>query len=438
MIFPVTYESRLVAQIRGEGERWHLQYSPGWLAAPDRFPISLTMPLGEAPFEARTLLPWLMNLLPEGEPLRAMGRVLGASTDDVLGLVRATGGDLAGALAIGEHEATGRPGYRLLTGETALEAIINELPARPFLADDKGVTMSLAGAQEKLPVALRDGLLAIPINGAASTHILKPDNPRLVGSVQNEALCMVLARRAGLDAATVTTGKAGDRSYLLVERYDRTTDEPVRRIHQEDFCQALGRPPAEKFEFNGSGRRGPSLTEMFALVRDHMTALDITRLLDAAIFNIAIGNVDNHAKNYSITLLPDRPRLAPLYDLMTGIAWDGITPNHAQEVGGQRRGRYIYGRHWQRFARAAGLAPAGTVRRVEAITDRLIAQLPAAAEEVAEMPAGAGPFLDMFVDAIRKRATEVKAHAGIEGPDSAAAADTQSSLRADQASAYPS
>ena len=125
--------------------------------------------------------------------------------------------------------------------------------------------MSLAGAQEKLPVAIKDGQIAVPINGAPSTHILKPDNPRLPGSVQNEALCMLLARRIGLNVAPVTTGVAGKRSYLLVDRYDRMgTGNDVRRLHQEDFCQALGRPPAAKYEFNGTGTRGPSIADMFA------------------------------------------------------------------------------------------------------------------------------------------------------------------------------
>jgi len=79
-------------------------------------------------------------------------------------------------------------------------------------------------------------------------------------------------------------------SYLLVERYDRVgAGKDVRRLHQEDFCQALGRPPAAKYEFNGTGIRGPSIADMFALVRQHMTARDITRLLDAVIFNVAIG-----------------------------------------------------------------------------------------------------------------------------------------------------
>lgn len=159
----------------------------------------------------------------------------------------------------------------------------------------------------------------------------------------------------------------------LVERYDRTgTGNNVRRLHQEDFCQALGRAPVAKYEFNGTGPRGPSIADMFALVRQHMTARDITRLLDAVIFNIAIGNVDSHAKNYSILLGPGAPQLDPLYDLMSGLAWTNITRNHAQAIGGQRRGRHIYGRHWRRMAEAAGLAARGTVQRVEQVTARLL------------------------------------------------------------------
>lgn len=415
---PVLYEDRQVAIIRAEAGATSLTYTEAWLSGPDRFPVSLTMPLQVGAYGSELVLPWLMNLLPEGEPLRAMTRALGAAPEDALGLIARTGSDLAGSLSIAPPPASGEPGYRTVPDATALELIIADLPARPFLVGEEGVAMSLAGAQEKLPVALIDGQIAIPVNGAPSTHILKPDNPRLPGSVANEALCMVLARRAGLSVAPVTTGLAGERSYLLVERYDRTgTGRAVRRLHQEDFCQALGRPPAAKYEFNGTGTRGPSLADMFALVRRHMTARDITRLLDAVIVNVAIGNVDSHAKNYSILLGPGAPQLAPLYDLMSGLAWANITQNHAQAIGGQRRRQHIYGRHWRRLAEAAGLAARGTIQRVEQVTARLLRELPAAVEEVAAMPAGA-TMLDVFAKEIAERATEVRAHAGKDGtPD---------------------
>lgn len=418
MDLPVHYEDRLVATISADTQATRLAYADAWGSSADSFPVSLAMPIRPEPYDGEQVLPWLMNLLPEGEPLRAMTRALGAAPEDVLGLIAQTGNDLAGALSIAPPQPRGEPGYRLIPDADALERIIEELPALPFLVGEDGVSMSLAGAQEKLPVAVIDGRIAIPINGAPSTHILKPDNPRLPGSVQNEALCMVLGRRAGLNVAPVTTGVAGKRSYLLVNRYDRTgTGNNVRRLHQEDFCQALGRPPAAKYEFNGTGTRGPSIADMFALVRQHMTARDITRLLDAVIFNIAIGNVDSHAKNYSILLGLGAPQLAPLYDLMSGLAWANITQNHAQAIGGQRRGRHIYGRHWRRMADAAGMAARGTVQRVEQVTARLLRELPAAVDEVTAMPAGSS-MLEIFAKKIEERANEVHSHAGQEGvPD---------------------
>lgn len=426
MSLPISANQTRVGTIETNAGGLRIRYEQDWLESAEAFPISLTMPLSASEWGAEVATPWLMNLLPEGEPLRAMTRALGVAGEDIIGLISQTGGDLAGALTIGPRPNE-RADFVPIEGADQLERIIEELPSKPFLVGEEGVSMSLAGAQEKVPLAITRGTLAIPVNGTPSTHILKPDNPRLFGSVQNEALCMVLARRCGLHVAEVTTGVAGRRSYLLVSRYDRIERAGhVRRRHQEDFCQALGRPPAAKYEHNRSGMRGPSLTDMFGLVRAHMTARDITRLLDAVIFNIAVGNVDSHAKNYSILLFPDRSELAPLYDLMSGLVWPNITQNHAQDIGGQRRGRHIYGRHWRRMAEAAGLAGPATVRRVGRLIGRLLAGLPAAVDEVSAMPAG-GAMLGVFADAITERARLVMNHATQDGspePDDAPGPET--------------
>jgi serine/threonine-protein kinase HipA len=114
----------------------HLRYDADWLGSPDRFPISLIMPLGDAPYDAGAILPWVMNLLPEGEPLRAMTRALGASPEDVLGLIIETGSDLAGALSIGTAAPGGPPDLRTIPDDAALERIIADLPARPFLVGE--------------------------------------------------------------------------------------------------------------------------------------------------------------------------------------------------------------------------------------------------------------------------------------------------------------
>lgn len=417
MRLPVFSDQGLVGEVFISEAGPSFRYAAAWRQAPYAYPVSLSMALSQESWGAENASPWLMNLLPEGEPLRAMTRALGLAPEDLGGLIAASGRDLAGALSF---QACGADaGYVAIGDGAALERIIENLPARPFLVGDEGVAMSLAGAQDKLPVWLSGSTLSVPVNGAASTHILKPDNPRLPGSVQNEALCMVLARRCGLPVAEVTTGPAGARSYLLVSRYDRTVGARVGRLHQEDFCQALARPPVAKYQHNGTGRQGVSLADMFGVIREHMTARDTNQFLQAVIFNTAIGNVDAHAKNYSILLTPGRAALAPLYDLMSGLAWPGITENQAQDIGGQRRGRHIHARHWRRMAEAAGVSGTATVRRVGELTERILAELPRARDEVAAMPAGEGMLLNEFARQIGARARTVSLNLRHEGDEAA-------------------
>jgi serine/threonine-protein kinase HipA len=126
--------------------------------------------------------------------------------------------------------------------------LLPELPSKPFLLGEEGVSMSLAGVQSKLAIGIDDsGRICIPTVGSPSTHILKPGAERLQGGVQNEAFCLTLAKRLSLQTVEITTGKAVKRTFLLVKRYDRVGGAGRwRRLHQEDFCQALGKPPSAK------------------------------------------------------------------------------------------------------------------------------------------------------------------------------------------------
>ncbi len=238
---PVFYETLPVGEIHVSGPgQIAFRYSPSWRSVQGAFALSTLAPLEGSGMEAASFTPWLANLLPEGPALEMVSRRLGASPGDVLTILQTIGADTAGALSIGQPALRGVPAHSAPQSEAALEKIINDLPARPFLAGEAGVSMSLAGAQDKLPVCLTaQNEVVIPLNGNPSTHILKPDNPRLPGSVQNEALCMALAQLVGLRTAFITTGKAGGRTYLLVRRYDRwqRPDGQWARLHQEDFCQ---------------------------------------------------------------------------------------------------------------------------------------------------------------------------------------------------------
>lgn len=404
----IFYETLTVGWLDMQGDELAFVYDPEWRARPGAFPISLSMPLSEPRVGAARILPWLANLLPESH-LTEIGQQIGVSSQDIPGLLDRIGRDTAGALAIGLPRQ-GQDTFRPVESEAALARIINELPQRPFLVGEEGVSMSLAGAQDKLPVALVDGEIAIPIEGTPSTHILKPDNPRLKGSVQNEALCMVLAELVGLDVAKVTTGRAGRRAYLLVKRYDRIVGmRRITRVHQEDLCQLLGFFPSSKYEFGSLGvRRGPGLIQLFAGVADYLSPGARLTFLDAVIFNVLICNVDAHAKNYSILIgAGGSAKLAPLYDLLCGEVWPRITKRLPQAINDRTDAANLHGFDWQAVARSVGLSPARTLRRVHELCALVISKAPEARDRVASMPAGDHPLTKAIARAIQKRCERI-------------------------------
>ncbi len=431
----VFFEQRVVGTIDVDKGGPGFTYDPDWIDLKGAFPISTTMPLKSERIAPDIFLPWAANLLPESEQLRTLGQLLGMAAGDVVGLLSAIGGDTAGALSIGQPGRTASVQWRPVGKPEDLERIIEELPNKPFLVGEEGVSMSLAGAQTKLAVAVDDvGRVCIPMNGSPSTHILKPDAPRLWGGVQNEAFCLTLARRMKIPTPSVTTGQAGKRTYLLVKRFDRTeVSGRWRRLHLEDYCQVLGKLPSAKYESNQTGLRGPTLKDMFEATRQHMAPTDIVRLLDMVVVNVLACNTDAHAKNYSIMIRAGGASLAPMYDLMCGEVWQNVTKNLAQRIAGNSRGDHLKGRHWQRFARECGLNPRQVLDRVGTLAKSALAEAEAAASEVAAMPAGAHVILDQTRQAVERRARALLAQLQEFGSDPLAeAVDEEGTGRAEE------
>jgi serine/threonine-protein kinase HipA len=403
---PVYFEQRRVGTIDVNSNGPSFTYDANWIGLRGAFPISVTMPLRSGRICPDIFLPWAANLLPESEQLRTLGQLLGMARGDVVGLLSAIGGDTAGALSIGQPGRTASFQWRPIDDAENLERLIEELPSKPFLVGEEGVSMSLAGVQTKVAVAIDSkNRVCIPMNGSPSTHILKPDSPRLPGGVQNEAFCLTLARRLKIPTPQVTTGQAGRRAYLLVQRYDRiNVADRWRRLHQEDFCQALGKPPSAKYERNQTGISGPTLKDMFQLTRRHMPSVDIGRLLDMLVFNVLTCNTDAHAKNYSIMIRGNGISLAPIYDAMCGEVWQNVTKKLTQKIAGESRGDCLKGKHWLQFARECGLNPSQVLDRVGALAKGIVAEAQAAASDVAAMPAGKHVTLDQTREAVEHRA----------------------------------
>lgn len=405
----IFYETFPVAHLTFDGE-WRLDYDPSWEVRRSAFPVSLTMPLRSGPVAADRLLPWLANLLPETH-LAEIGQRLKISPQDIVGLLGHIGRDTAGALSIGEPRRTGVH-LQPVPDAVALERILDELPAKPFLVGERGVSMSLAGVQEKLPVFVdEDGAISIPVDGTPSTHILKPDTKRLAGSVENEAFCLALARACELDAAEATIGIAGKRRYLLVKRYDRFTDPQgeIRRLHQEDLCQLTGHFPSQKYERSSIGR-GVTLKMMFGAISDLVSPSARLTLLDAVIFNVLICNSDSHAKNYSVLIgAGGSAKMAPLYDLMCAAVYRQVDQSLPQGIAGRFNPPDLRRTDWQALAAELGLSSASTVRRVEELAERVSIMCDEVALRVEALAGDPARVLEKTIHSIRKRCRRIQA-----------------------------
>ena len=354
------------------------QYSALWLEQLQAIALSQSLPLQAEAFGDRACRPFFAGLLPEGQLRQRIAQQCQISRSNDFGLLVVIGGDCAGAVSLVVGDQVAAPDAVEWLEQDQLIALLDDLPQRPMLAQRDGLRLSLAGAQDKLPVVLDGARIGLPLGSTASTHILKPAIAAVEGSVINEAFCMALGQAMGLQVADTEILAAGDRQVLLVGRYDRRRGEGERwlRLHQEDFCQALGIQPELKYQNEG----GPDLNACFGLLRraTRPSAPQVIRLLDAVAFNALIGNHDAHAKNFSLLYTERTPTLAPLYDLLCTAVYPTLTAKMAMKLGSKYRFSEVQSRHWEKFAEAAGLSWAQTRKRVI----RMAAQLPSMARRL--------------------------------------------------------
>ncbi len=336
-------------------------YDTLWLQSAGGYPLSRQLPLRSELFVGRIVRAFFAGLLPEAEARERIASLLGVSAENDFALLERIGGECAGAVSLWpeDHSPPASKGTSSLRrlDEAALEEIVRQLPQRPLMAGAEGIRLSLAGAQVKLPVIVdpKDGSLALPLGAATSTHILKPEPARFPGLAANEAFCMALARAAGLDAVETQWRMVGATPCLLVHRYDRerAADGSLIRIHQEDFCQALGVPPERKYQVEG----GPSLPDCFDLLRQWSSApvLDIRNFLDGLIFAVLTGNADAHAKNFSWIYRGANRRMAPLYDQVCTLVWPELSNALSMKIGAAKLLPEVSPKHFQQLSAKAGL-----------------------------------------------------------------------------------
>lgn len=358
--------------------RMSFAYAPAWLATnSQRVPLSQSLPLQPDPFDDRATRPFFEGLLPEGNVRKAIAQALHVTRQNEFALLDGIGGECAGAITLlpqGQFPAAqdAEPTVQWLDDDQLVK-VLDEMPLRPMRAGDDGLRLSLAGAQDKLPVVAEadaSGVrIGLPLFGSPSTHILKPPIASAEGSVFNEGFCMALAVALKLDVAKTRIHSIEDRHYLLVERYDRQRTPKIQRVHQEDFCQALGIVSTEKYQNEG----GPGAAQAFALLRQatRPSAPQILKLLDAFVFNALVGNNDAHGKNFSLLYSDQGAVLAPVYDVLCTAIYPQFSEKMAMKIGSKYKFSEAFARHWKQFAVDAGLSPAQTTKRILDIARRL-------------------------------------------------------------------
>jgi serine/threonine-protein kinase HipA len=319
----VFFETELVGVLAEDDEdRLSFKYSMNWLKNPNSFPLSIALKLTEVAFGHLSTKAFFENLLPEGsikENLEAHSKTNIKGEFDFL---RIYGEDCAGAFVITSANEVPIKHNQNLKKEIELATLYNYLNQNKSLTDaivnNEGGHFSLAGAQDKVPVIIEDIKMFIPLGNIPTTDIIKP-HVRYFNSTKdspyNEYFCMKLAKSVGLNVPDVDIIE-GEYPLFIVRRFDRIeVDGVVKRIHQQDFCQARGITSAKKYESDC----GPSFASNFHLVKDISIAPipDLNQLLMWFWFNLVIGNNDCHSKNLAFLQTPKGLRLSPFYDLLS-------------------------------------------------------------------------------------------------------------------------
>ncbi len=391
----------------GRTGRHVFQYRPGWPEHPRSRPLSLSLPFtADGRIEGAAVGHYFDNLLPDSEAIRQrLGTRFRTRHTDAFSLLQAIGRDCVGAVQLLPVDAP-VPDVQRLDHEPLSSAQVEALLAG--LGSDAGAgaqnegedfRISLAGAQEKTALLRVDGRWCRPRLATPTTHILKPPigvtpgrNLDLSLSPENEWLCARLLHALGLPVADCRVEHFGNRRALVVERFDRQWQaDPVWvvRLPQEDFCQALGRSSADKYEGNG----GPGMDDCLRVLKGGTRYEDDGRVfLLAQLAFWLLAAIDGHAKNFSVFLLPGgRYHLTPLYDVLS--AWPILDKGPhslsyrkvkmAMAVRGSAphyRLAEILPRHWQAVAQRSGIP--GLWDEMRALVDRVPQAVTAVAGEL--------------------------------------------------------
>jgi serine/threonine-protein kinase HipA len=345
---------------------------------------------------------WFEGLLPEGAPRQAAEQHHHIDPGDTFALLEAIGWECAGAISVMPEGRVPDTGW--YSPMTEAEAI-SRLDAAPGIVGDLdlSIRLSLGGAQDKLLWRRLDDVWALPLDGAPSTHILKPEPNRWPGLALAEAWSLAVAAEATTTSEVAVFAPAGHRATIIVTRYDRVeVDGAIRRQHQEDLCQLSGLSSNAKYASVGSKPRpdDPALSHLAELLvrRAADPPTELVRLLEQTVVNMALGNADAHAKNHSVLHEDGTATLSPLYDVSPTMAFLPEQHTAALRIDGKARMDGITRGHLVREAVGWGIPSALAQATVEEVLERLRSGMAVADSSYPELPAGIRALAERHFD----------------------------------------
>ena len=396
-----------------------LQYDPAWTQSEQGRALSLSLPFrpGNAPHRGDKVRAYFENLLPDSKDIRdRLAQRFNTGSTGAFDLLAEIGRDCAGALEI-LPEGTTSTGTSPLQSEPLSEPQVAQVlrstttsHAMGSGVDDDDFRISIAGAQEKTALLLRDGQWARPRGNTPTTHIFKLPLGLVGGmkldmrnSVENEWLCSLILREFGLPVADCRPMQFEDVKVLVVRRFDRawwthpSGDSRLVRLPQEDMCQATGVPPEAKYEVDG----GPGVDRILDVLDGSMTREQDRRdFFIAQLLFWMLCATDGHAKNFSLFLRPGgRYQLTPLYDVLSaypalGAGQGKLSPFKAKMAMAVRsknahwKMRDILRRHWVALGTRHGVLDEAA-RGAEYLIDDIAARTPEVIANVrSQLPKG--------------------------------------------------
>ncbi len=407
----VYFNQELAGYLYQENGKMSFEYSEQAISK-NTAQLSCSLAIKKARFNSEITEAFFQGLLPEGSAKSIIAKDQKISTRNTFALLAELGRDCAGSIEIYPDEISFKQSkcadFAYKTEDESYEILTN-LEMRPLYYGDDDFRVSGAGAQDKLIACLVDGLVVLPLNGTPSTHIFKPEINSLAQTCHNEYFCMNLALEIGLIAPKSQLIKLKDKTFYCVDRYDRFYENGVwKRIHQEDFCQALGVLPDGKYQSDG----GPSLEDCFNLLdRIGVSGQDKIRFLRMIIFNFIVGNTDAHAKNFSIIYRGEKPELAPCYDIMSTIIYAHHYPKAkmAMKLMSQNYFSSMVNReNFAKLSEITGFKANFILKHLDDLCDKILKQAPLLAEKLNSEPLSISNCYDDILKIIEKHTKNVK------------------------------